>query len=111
MKQRERRFFVVKHDLESFQALPHFIWRTGKDANHRPQRFNEVDIGDRWVNFAYEDNERDEQPLSQIVGFSECVETYRHGEIPEAARYAADGETEAWFIKGEAFGEPQLDRL
>ena len=119
MKQRERRFFVVKHDLESFQVMPHFIWRTGMDAQHVPARFNEVQGGDRWVSFAYMDNERDEQALSQIVGFSECVEACRYGDIPPAALAASDGETKAWLIKGEAFGEqppspvdvPPLDEI
>jgi hypothetical protein len=105
MTKRERHHFVVKHDLEALNALPHVIWRTDKDANHVPHRFNEVHVGDRWVSFAYIDNERDKRRLSQITGFSECVRTKWFGSVPEAVRPIVPGVNEAWFIEGEAFGE------
>ncbi len=101
----ERKYFVVKHDLESFLALPHYIWRTGKPASESPFRFDLVRAGDRWVSFAFIDNERDRGRISQIVWFSECVRAKWHGPIPKGGLAISGGETRGWLIQGEAFGE------
>jgi hypothetical protein len=104
----DRKFFIVKHDLESLLVLPHFVWRTGKDSKNVPHRFDQIRIGDRWVSFAYMDNERDEQRISQISGFSECVRTKWYGSIPPEAISISGGATDAWFIKGEPCGAQPL---
>jgi hypothetical protein len=62
-----RRYFIVKHDLESLVTLPHYIWRIGVSSVKPPQRFDRVRIGDRWVSFAYIDNDRDRRPVSKSL--------------------------------------------
>lgn len=103
MTQDDRRYFLVKHDLESLLALPHYIWRTGKDTNDVPHRFDEIRIGDRWVSLAFIDNERDRRMTRKILGFSECIQTKWHGPIPPQALAISNGATDAWFIRGEPF--------
>jgi hypothetical protein len=105
MAQDDRKYFLIKHDRESLLALRHFIWRTGKDSKNVPHRFDQIRIGDRWVSFAYIDNERDERRISQITGFSECVRTKYYDPLPPEAIPISGEETEAWFIKGEPYGE------
>src|SRR5258705_12709469 len=105
MAQDDRKHFLVKHDLESLLALPHFVWRTGKDFNDPPPGLDQIRIGDRWVSFAFIDNERDKKRTSQIVGFSECIRTKWHGPIPREALSISNGETKAWFVQGEPFGK------
>lgn len=103
MAQDDRKHFLVKHDLESLRTLPHFIWNTRKDANHVPPGFGQLGIGDRWVSFAYIDNERDEQEISKITGFSECIRAKWYGRIPPEALSISNGKTDAWFVEGKAF--------
>jgi hypothetical protein len=80
---RERRYFIVKHDLESFQALPGVIWRSHKPRSEKPTRFSMVQPGDRWVEFAYTKGDADDTPCSMVLGFYECTREAWYGEIPE----------------------------
>jgi hypothetical protein len=104
MSEEDRRYFIVKHDRESFLAIKHHVWRTEMGSHEVPPRFDRIRVGDRWVSFAFIDNEQDRRPLSQIVGFSECVRPRKHEPIPPEILPVCDGETEAWFIKGQPFG-------
>src|SRR5436305_1486325 len=106
MSNANRRHFVIRHDLESLQAMMHHIWRTrvGREEGP-PHRYDQVRVGDRWVSFAYIDNERDGNKLSQIVRFSECVRARWYSSVPPEVLPICDGESEAWFIMGEPFGE------
>ncbi len=102
----DRRYFIVKHDLESFQRLPGHIWRTDKPRTEEPKDFKSIRKGDLWIAFAYieNDNETSRIPLSQVVGFYECVEPKQYGKLPQLPQKVSTEYPEcqmAWFIRGE----------
>lgn len=105
-----RRYFVVKHDLRSFRALPGFIWRTEKIRTKIPRMFGQVKPGDRWIEFAYVRDGDDKEPCSLVNGFYECTHGAEFGTIPREARtrhWVRGWESHAWTIRGRAIG-PQL---
>ena len=95
--------FIVKHDLESFELLPNFIWNTEKS----PKSYEQVKIGDRWIAFAYINNERQNQSISLITGFYECTNEVLYRDIPLPAD-KLDGEQKAWMIEGKEYGEQPM---
>ena len=97
--------FIVKHGLDAFAALPNFIWRTGKAKNDIPHRFDQVQVGDRWIGFAYTTTDSRERPLSLVTGFYECEQIAEYGRIPAAGLPTCDGETMAWMIEVHKVGE------
>lgn len=99
-----RRYFVVKHGLDAFQAMPNFIWRTNKGPDDIPHRFRQVKSGDRWIGFAYTTSDNRERPLSLVTGFYECTEKARHDRLPPEGVAASDGIDLAWLIEGKPFG-------
>ncbi len=104
-KSEDRRYFIVKHGLDSFEALPTFIWRTGKDSDDVPHRFNQVRDGDRWISFAYTTSDKGERPLSLVTGFYECTQEAEYRSIPRNALPISDGERKAWMIVGKPCGK------
>jgi hypothetical protein len=109
---RSRKYFIAKHGLDAFQALPGFIWRTGIDETELPPKFNQVKRGDRWVEFAYIKDEIGWKPRSFVMGFCECVREAWYGDIPKDRRTALWGDRwdeQAWMIEGKLWGEqPQF---
>lgn len=113
----QRKYFIVKHGLDALTALPNYIWRTG--TTEEPRAFERVNIGDRWIAFAYTTSDQRERPLSLITGFYECTRTSRYGNIPAQALETSRGETKAWLIEGENVGDklrhdvnvPTIDNL
>lgn len=112
-----RKYFIVKHDLRSLEALPNFIWRTEKDM---PSAMRWVNNGARWIGFAYINNEEERTPVSLVTGFYECRVDVMHRGIPlKPGDPALAGETEAWMIEGEPYGRqprepvsvPSIDEL
>ncbi len=108
------RYFIVKHDLASFRALPGFIWRTGKGPGDVPRLFPRIRCGDRWVEFAYIKEENDRERCSVITGFYECVRTFWRGRIPRhkaRAEYLPgwDWGEMAWMIEGREYREQPLE--
>jgi hypothetical protein len=98
------KYFIVKHDLESFKEMPGFIWNTSKPKTKIPVGFRRVRKGDRWIEFAYiKKDEIDREPCSLVTGFYECVETHWYGNVPlEEARPDKHRKTlNAHMIKGE----------
>ncbi len=77
-----RQYFIVKHDLDSFEKLPGFIWRVGMPKSKIPRGFRGVRKGDRWIEFAYIKNEVDYKPCSLVKGFYECTKTHWYDSIP-----------------------------
>lgn len=103
MRQSERKHFIVKHDLESLELLPNFIWKIDKPL---PKR-RPIKLGDRWIAFAYINNERQKQALCQINGFYECTQEALYRDIPlssEKLNYYVDGKQQAWMIEGKEYG-------
>jgi hypothetical protein len=102
-------YFIVKHDLVSFEALPGYIWKTLEHSTKAPKGYELVGVGDLWIAFAYEDGNG--RKISQITGFFECTEASRYGDIPEFVahketielEYQEDGK--AWMISGKKYGE------
>jgi hypothetical protein len=100
---RERKYFVAKHDLKSFLAWPGVIWRTGE--TEYPRGFKKMQVGDRWVEFAYINNENQREKVQQVIGFYECVTLpTRRIEIPSNPRSLSRNCKWAWAIKGRAVG-------
>jgi hypothetical protein len=100
---RERKYFIAKHDLASFQAWPGVIWRIGEVDF--PRGLKGMQVGDRWVEFAYINDERSRDKTSQIVGFYECVLLpSKRIEIPRKPRSLYGNNKLAWAIKGRAIG-------
>jgi hypothetical protein len=112
-EKRERRYFIVKHDLRSFQALPGVIWRSGMPLNKLPRGFGQIRRGDRWIEFAYITDEIDREPCSIITGFYESTGRARYGIIPDhrKRRLWNDGWLDkAWMIQGKPCGvQPQKE--
>jgi hypothetical protein len=107
---RDRRFFIIKHDLRSFQALPGIIWRTDAEASAQPRNFKFVRPGDRWVEFAYINDEEDREPCSFVLGFYECAAEAYHGVVPvsrKTEKWDRSWPGRAWIIEGRAI-EPKL---
>jgi hypothetical protein len=99
----ERRHFIAKHDLASFMAWPGVIWRTGEAKF--PRGLRKIDVGDRWVEFAYIKDEDEHNATSQVVGFYECISVpTARIEIPSKPRSLAGNSRYAWAIKGRAIG-------
>lgn len=103
-EKRERKHFIVKHDLDSLTVLPQFVWRTGVGPRHAPGRFPQIKRGDRWVAFAYTTSDGRDKPLSLITGFFECAKEARWRHIPPQALSISGGETHAWVIEGRRCG-------
>jgi hypothetical protein len=102
----DRKYFIVKHGLDAFEALPNRIWRTDYSERELPPRFDQVRPSDCWIAFAYTTSDRRERPLSLITGFFECTSAKAYyGAIPRRALKISDGETEAWFINGQVHGQ------
>ena len=85
-----------------------------------PSRMRQVKEGDRWIGFAYIDDEDNRRPLSRITGFFECKAEVVRRRIPlKPGDPALAGETMAWMIEGEPHGHqsrepigvPAIDKL
>jgi hypothetical protein len=100
---RERKYFVAKHDLASFLAWPGVIWRTGEIDY--PRGLKKIQVGDRWVEFAYINDEHRRDKTRQVVGFYECISLpTKRIEIPPKPRSSCGNSKFAWAIKGRAVG-------
>ncbi len=121
----DRGYFIVKHDLGAFEALPQFIWNTHTPETKVPRGYNQVNVGDVWIAFAYIASDDSDQPLSLITGFYECVRAREYRKIPPFSPktrppYIIPFEPEhAWLIEGKEYGKqperpvdvPPIDKL
>ena len=88
-------YFIVRHDLESFRAMPGFIWKTGYPEQTTPKGFGTVSEGDRWIEFAYVDEgNQKKKRCSMVTGFYECTKTHWYGRIPLGEGTLDDGSWE-----------------
>ena len=108
-----RKYFIIKHDLESFKLLPGFIWKTDILPPKMPRGFRLVEPGDVWIEFAHVRDERTREHCSLVTGFRRCVQAATYRRVPEGPRYPETDWVEkgfAWMIEGEDFGEqPRCD--
>lgn len=107
MPKSNRNHFVIKHDLDSLQKLPNFVWRTNKRRDDRPHRFGQVKAGDRWVAFAYTSSDLQERPLSLVTGFFECSKEAIYRPVPKGldlSIYDWEEKGYAWMIEGKVSG-------
>ena len=108
-----RKYFIVKHDLESFKLLPGFIWKTDNLPPKMPRGFRLIEPDDVWIEFAHTRDESNREQCRLVTGFRRCVQgaTFRH--VPEGPRYPESGWAKkgfAWMIEGEDFEEqPRCD--
>ena len=99
---RHPKYFIAKHGLDAFVALPNVIWNTAEKKSQMPRGYRQVEKGDRWISFAYTTSDNRERRLSVIAGFSECIQKAGYGKVPLNGAY----EGNAWMIKGRPFGPP-----
>jgi hypothetical protein len=98
----DRRHFIIKHDIDSLNKLPNFVWRTNRGPKSIPHRFAQVREGDRWVAFAYTDD-ANERPLSLVTGFYECTRKASFRHVPKGlpvSEYGWKRKGYAWMIEG-----------
>ncbi len=99
---RERKYFVARHDLASFQMWPGVVWRTGE--TDFPRGFRQMQVGDRWIAFAYIDDEYKRDKTQQVVGFYECVSIpTKRIQIPRKPQSLVGNNKLAWAIHGKEF--------
>jgi hypothetical protein len=98
------RYFIVKHGLDAFEALPNFIWNTRNAPDNIPHRYDQVRRGDRWIGFAYTTSDNRERSLSLVTGFFECVRTREYRKIPVDGLPVSEGKEKAWLIEGKQCG-------
>lgn len=100
-----RRYFIVKHGLDAFEAHDNWVWNTDCRMGEIPKGYRRIRKGDQWVSFAYTTSDRREERLNLVTGFYECTRESRyftagHGGLREReARHA-------WIIKGKPCGTP-----
>jgi hypothetical protein len=108
MRSDARNYYIVKHGLDAFEALPNFVWHTGWPESYGPPRgYRMLEEGDRWIGYAYTTSDNRERPLSLVTGFYECVKEAWYGDVPRKARHLYTGP--AWMIKGRTLGTPLRD--
>ena len=102
--------YIVQHGLDAFQTLPGYIWRI--DKSEVPHRFDEVNKGDLWIEYAYIRDEADFEPCSIITGFYKCVRRRWYGAVPIDAATLRERDYWvfltpgiAWMIAGIAYQE------
>lgn len=100
-----RRYFIVKHGLDAFDALPRFIWNTRNAPEHVPHRYDQVRVGDQWIGFAYTTSDKRERSLSLVTGFYECIREAEFRDIPTAGLPVSEGKEQAWLIEGKPCGD------
>jgi hypothetical protein len=99
------KYFVVRHDLGSFGALPNYIWRSRRYPV--PYRFKSVIVGSKWVSYAFEGDGHSSDRLRYVTGIYSCTKPYRHGPIPLSTSKRQEWSTgkSAWLIKGAPVGK------
>ncbi len=101
--ERPRKYFIAKHDLASFLAWPGVIWRTGE--TEFPRGLKKIQVGDRWIAFAYIKDEDKRDKTQQVVGFYECVSVpHERDKIPPKPRSLSGNNKFAWAIRGAVLG-------
>jgi hypothetical protein len=100
-----RNYFIVKHDLASFQALSGVIWNNSNTKREPPTGYRSVEKGDRWLSFAYTSGGANDERVSLVEGFYECTQQFRYGNIiSKKALALTNGKRGAWLIEGRPFG-------
>lgn len=99
--ERDRKFFVAKHDLQSFLAWPGVIWRTGEIEF--PRALRKMQPGDRWIEFAYVNDESRRERVQQVLGFYQCISLpTKRVLVPPKPRALCPRSKWAWAIQGRA---------
>jgi len=104
-----RNYFIVKHDLASFQALPGYVWNSGEPPTHAPKGFRQILKGDQWIAFAYTTSGDRERAVSLVTGFYKAVKPMKYGRLTARAHAECGRKKWAWLIKGESVGKPLPD--
>lgn len=100
-----RNYFIVKHDLVSFEVMPGYVYNTYEPASNRPIGFRQILKGDRWIAFAYTTSGDRERAVSLVTGFYQATKKLMYGRLPARARLEDRRKKWAWLIKGEALGK------
>jgi hypothetical protein len=104
-----RNYFIVKHDLVSFQVQPGFVWNSEESPNRPPRGFRQILKGDRWIAFAYTTSGARERAVSLVTGYYEAVREMHYGRLSAKAHAECGNKKWAWLIKGKSVGKPLPD--
>ena len=104
-----RNYFIVKHDLASFQVLPGFVWNSHEPPSNPPIGFRQILEGDRWIAFAYTTSGEQERAVSLVTGFYQATRKMKYGRLTAKAHAQCGRKKWAWLIKGKSFGQPLPD--
>ena len=104
---REPRFFIVKHDLASFEALPGRIWQTDRLSDDMPGSYRQVAPGDSWVAHAYQMTEGTKTGANLVQGFFKATKGPEFSRLPmlPALKSLGYAGANAWIIEGEPDGK------
>ena len=106
-KSDDRKYWIVKHGLDAFEEVPNFIWETTTGPRSMPHRYNQINVGDRWIAFAYTTSDYRERALSLITGFYECTRKAKYRRVPKGVPTSGHFWRKrgyAWMIEGKPFG-------
>jgi hypothetical protein len=101
-----RNYFIVKHDLASFQVLPGYVWNSHEPPSHPPIGFRQILKGDRWIAFAYTTSGAHERAVSLVTGFYQAARNAKYGRLTAKAHAQCGRKKWAWLIKGKSLGLP-----
>lgn len=103
---RGSRFFIVKHDLASFEAFPGRVWQTGRRSDDMPASYRQVRPGDSWVAYAYQKTEGDKTGANLVQGFFKSKRGPTYAKLPTSPALESLGYSgkNACVIEGEADG-------
>jgi len=101
-----RNYFIVKHDLLSFQVLPGYVWNSYEPPRHPPIGFRQILKGDRWIAFAYTTSGARERAVSLVTGYYQAAREMKYGRLTAKAHAQCGRKKWAWLIKGESIGQP-----
>jgi len=104
-----RNYFIVKHDLASFQVLPGFVWNSHEPPSNPPIGFRQILKGDRWIAFAYTTSGAQERAVSLVTGYYQATRKMKYGRLTAKAHAQCGRKKWAWLIKSESFGQPLPD--
>lgn len=99
------KYFVIRHDLASLDALPDFVWNTACGKHKIPHRYKEITEGSKWVSYAYKSTDYSGDRLRYVTGFYSCVQPFQFAPIPlspsDLLKLDPKCPVSAWLIRGE----------
>ncbi len=110
-----RKYWVVKHDLAAFDALPGYIWEAypeSQDPADPPRTYRgggwTPKSGDQWIAYAHIRSDEDRVGIGLVHSFNQVTGSPEYGPIPiTPTKTTPKGylKLEGWFIPGKVTGK------